>query len=489
MIAINIYEQIRYLFAVKKLSQRKIARELGISRNTVKRYCQGENVPWESKSRQYQRPVTEPIEDIVKEWLASDQDAPLKQRHTAERIYQRLVEEHGFTGSASTVRKLVKELRPESRQAHVPLEFDPGEAAQVDWGEATVYVAGRKSKVQIFCFRLCYSCAPYVAAFPSQRNECFLAGHVQAFNFFGGVTRRLICDNVKTAVKEGWGCYVKAEQPAFIALKSHYAFSADFCNPRAGNEKGLVEDLVGFARRNFFVPVPRVENLTELQPELDKRCIQYKNRHLRYHPAPVKEALAAEQKNMTPLPAREFDYAVTSLAEVDTLSLVKFDRNRYSVPVNLVGKTVTVKGYPLAVKIYHGSRQVAVHPRSYLQGQTRLELEHYLPSLIKKPRSLKNAAPLRRAVLPPGLNTLKQDLLARGEDKELARVLGLVLEYGIDETEKAIGLALQSGQHSYQAIRYYLTRRESAPAILPELYRVEPVGLEQYDRLWAGERR
>lgn len=128
MIVINTYEQIRYLFAVEKLSQREIARKLDISRNTVKRYCQGENVPWESKPRQYQRPVTQPIKETVKEWLASDQDAPFKQRHTAERIYQRLVEERGFTGSASTVRKLVKELRPEGRQAYVPLEFEPGEA-------------------------------------------------------------------------------------------------------------------------------------------------------------------------------------------------------------------------------------------------------------------------------------------------------------------------------------------------------------------------
>ena len=483
MIVINTYEQIRYLFAVKKLSQREIAKKLGISRNTVKRYCQGENVPWESKSRPRQRPVTQPIEETVREWLASDQDAPFKH---AERIYQRLVEERGFTGAASTVRKLVQELRPESKQAYVPLEFEPGEAAQVDWGEATVYVAGKKTKIQIFCYRHCFSCAPYVAAFPSQRSECFLAGHVQAFRFSGGVPRRAIYDNLKTAVKEGWGRYVTTEQAAFTALKSHYAFRADFCNPGAGNEKGLVEDLVGFARRNFFVPLPRVENLTELQSELDKRCSQYQNKHLRYHPTPVKEAFVTEQKYLTPLPAREFDYAVTALAEVDPLSLVKFDRNRYSVPVNLVGKTVTVKGYPLMIKIYYNARQVAVHPRSYLQGQTRLELEHYLPVLIKKPRSLKNAAPLRRAVLPPGLDTLKEELLSRGEDRELARILGLVLDYGIDETERAIGLALQGGQRSYQAVRYYLTRRENAPVLLAEFPRVEPVSLEQYDRLWAA---
>lgn len=494
MIDINLYEQIRHLYAVEKLSQRAIARKLGISRNTVKRYCEGENIPWESKPRRYGRPVTGPVEEVVKEWLAKDKTAPAKQRHTADRIYQRLVEEHGFTGAPSTVRKLVKELRLEGGKAFIPLEFDPGEAAQVDWGEAVAYISGQKTRVQIFCYRLCYSCACYVAAFPTQRSESFLAGHLQAFSFFGGVPRRLIYDNLKTAVKEGWGRYVKAEQDDFMALRSHYAFRADFTNPASGHEKGLVEELVGYIRRNVMVPVPRVESMEELQGELDEMCLRYQDKHLRYHPLPVREALAVEKQHLTQLPVKEFEYALTKTAEVDNLSLVKFDRNRYSVPVNLVGRTVTVKGYPFQVKVYHHGQQVAIHPRFYGQNETRLELEHYLPVLVKKPRSLANAAPLRRANLPPGLNELKDRLLARQEDHELAKVLGLVIDHGVEEVEQAIVIALQSGQDTYQAVRYYLDQKGT-----PDSYRgavgttsfpqVEPVNLEVYDNLLGGEVR
>ncbi|MCL6449512.1 MAG: helix-turn-helix domain-containing protein, partial [Armatimonadetes bacterium] len=180
MIEINLYEQIRYLYAVEKLSKREIARRLGVSRNTVKRYCDGENVPWERKPRQGKCPVTDPIRETVKEWLESDREAPAKQQHTAQRIYERLVNEQGFTGSSSTVRKLVRELRPKNLQAYIPLEFDPGEATQVDWGQAVVIVNGERIRVNILCFRLCYSCAPYVAVFPNQSSDNFLAGHVLA---------------------------------------------------------------------------------------------------------------------------------------------------------------------------------------------------------------------------------------------------------------------------------------------------------------------
>ncbi|MBO8128001.1 MAG: IS21 family transposase [Peptococcaceae bacterium] len=488
----NIYEQIRHLYAVEKLSQRAIARKLGISRNTVKRYCNGENVPWESKPRQYECPVTGPIRLTVQRWLEEDKQAPKKQRHTATRVHERLVEEYGFTGSYSAVRDLVRELRSQEHKAYIPLEFDPGEAAQVDWGEATVYLNGKKVKVQLFCYRLCSSSAPYVAVFPSQRSESFLAGHVQAFEFLGGVPKRLIYDNLKTAVKEGWGRYVRAQQPAFLALRSHYAFSADFCNPGAGNEKGLVEGLVGYIRRNVLVPVPRVNDFAELQPLLDERCRRYQKKQLRYHQSKIKDALAVEQQYLTPLPARQFDYALTSMAEVDNMSLVKFDRNRYSVPVDLVGKPVTVKGYPYEVKIYHRSRKAAVHHRIYRQGETSLVLEHYLPVLVQKPRSLQNAAPLRWASLPPGFAKFKDNLLARGETKELARVLKLVMDYGIEEVEKAVLKALDSNQYSYQAIYYYLTTRQVQPAktnTLPTFPRVQPVDLTRYDSLWAGETR
>lgn len=493
MIEINLYEQIRYLYAVEKLSKREIARRLGVSRNTVKRYCEGENVPWERKPRQGKCPVTNPIRETVKEWLESDREAPAKQQHTAQRIYERLVNEQGFTGSYSTIRKLVRELRPKNLQAYIPLEFDPGEATQVDWGQAVVIVNGERIRVNILCFRLCYSCAPYVAVFPNQSSDNFLAGHVLAFNFFGGVSKRLIYDNLKTAVKDGWGKYVQSLQKDFLALRSHYAFQADFCNPGAAHEKGLVEGLVGYIRRNIFVPVPNVNAIEELQPELDKRCLKYQDKHLQYRPTTVKEALTLEQQHLTTLPAREFDYARTRTAEVDSLSLVKFDRNRYSVPVALAGKTVTVKGYPFQVKIYYRSREIACHPRCYQQNKTRLEWEHYLPLLVKKPRSLQNALPLRQAVLPPGLNQLKEHLLARAQSYELAQVLGLVMEHGVEAVEEAIVQALAANQYSFQAVHYYLTSKKKPVTCQLELEtglpQVKPVDLHIYDQLLGGAAR
>ncbi|MGI5922152.1 MAG: Mu transposase domain-containing protein, partial [Syntrophomonadaceae bacterium] len=150
---------------------------------------------------------------------------------------------------------------------------------------------------------------------------------------------------------------------------------------------------------------------------LQYRCQRYQEKPLRYHQAKIKDALAIEQKYLTPLPARQFDYALTSMADVDNMSLVKSDRNRYSVPVDLVGKPVTVKGYPYEVKIYYRAREAAVHHRIYRQGETSLVLEHYLPILVQRPRSLQNAALLCQASLPPGFAKLKVRLLAKGETK------------------------------------------------------------------------
>jgi transposase len=253
------------MWTVEKLSKREIARRLGISRNTVKRYCEGERVPWErSEPERRPRVITEEVIEFVRRCLEEDKTAPRKQRHTSHRIFRRLQEELGYRGAESTIRRLVGQLRPSLRNVYIPLWFEPGEAAQVDWGEVIICLNGEKVKAYLFCMRLCHSAMPFVMAFPSQRREAFIEGHISAFEFFGGVPRRLIYDNLRTAVKEGWGKGVREEQKDFLALKAHYAFSADFCNPGAAHEKGLVENLVGWVRRNFLTPVPKVESWEEL---------------------------------------------------------------------------------------------------------------------------------------------------------------------------------------------------------------------------------
>lgn len=238
----NDYKQIRQRY-LNGESQRSIAKSMGISRNTVKKYCEGENVPWERKTPEREASVlTEDVLDFITSCLEEDEAEGLKkQRHTARRIFDRLVEEKGFEGGESTIRRAVHEIRGKMPQAFVPLQFDPADAIQVDWGEATVYLNG------------------------------------------------------KVAVKEGFGAHARMQE-GYSALSAHYGFDAVFCNPAEGHEKGLVEGLVGWARRNICVPVPKVTDMQDLNYELLARCLKYENHKIRGKKATVGEMFQEEKR-------------------------------------------------------------------------------------------------------------------------------------------------------------------------------------------------
>ena len=222
------------------LSQREIARRLGISRNTVARYCKGEHMPWEAKDRG-RKPsvVTGEVEDFIRSCLDRDKDpeVPRKQRHTARRIYERLVEEKGFTGGESTVRRWVNLLRDESGEAYMPLHFALGEAAQVDWGEATFYLRGERTRANLLCFRLCGSRHIDVRAYPRKDLESFLEGHIGFFERIGGVPRTMIYDNLRTAVLKDWGKRAVCQEK-FERFSAHYAFTLRFSQHRQGKREG-----------------------------------------------------------------------------------------------------------------------------------------------------------------------------------------------------------------------------------------------------------
>lgn len=351
------YQDIRRMFVVEGLSQRAIARELKISRNTVRRYCQGENVPWERKSGpRATKVVTPEVIEFIKACFEVDANSPDKrQKHTAQHIYDRLCDEKGFTGGASTIRRVVNLLQEKMPKVYVPLAFDPGEAIQVDWGTGTIILNGVKTEAHLFCMRLCHSLAPFVIAYPCEREEAFFEGHVKGFEFYGGVSRDLIYDNLKTAVKEGWGKTAR-EQDKFAAFRAHHAYRSIFCNPGEGHEKGLVENLVGYARRNFLVPTPEVNSFEELNELLQQRCLKYITRHqVRGRDMSVREAFELEQKALLPLPVKRYDGGKTAEGRVDYFSTVRFETNSYSVPVKWAGKIVSVKSTPLDIKIhYHG---------------------------------------------------------------------------------------------------------------------------------------
>ena len=365
VITVEDYREVRRRWLSGE-SQRGIARALGISRNTVKKYCEGSNVPWERK--RYVRKATILTADVkafIEECLKTDEEEERpKQRHTARRIYTRLVEEKGYQGGESTIRRAVHEIKGKSREAFVPLAFEAGDAMQIDWGECSIYLSGEKLTVNLFCARLCYSDTPFVIAYRRQNSESFLDALVQTLNFFGGTPRRVIFDNAKVAVKDGFGANAEATE-SYAALSAHYGFEPVFCNIASGNEKGLVEGLVGFSRRNFCVPIPKVESMEELNDILRKACLAYRAHKVQGKEASVGTLFVTEKDALYPLPAYAYDPAKRVEAKVSLYSTVRYDTNNYSVPVDYCGEQVTIKALPNRIEVYCRGEMITSHQRCF----------------------------------------------------------------------------------------------------------------------------
>jgi transposase len=432
VVEMSLYSQIREAYTSGE-SQRSIAKRLGVSRQTVKKYCEGASMPGVRKD--YVRApsvVTPEIDKFIRMCLDADEAEGLrKQIHTAKRIYDRLVSELGFAGSYSIVRRVVHEMRTQyvPAQADMPLEYDPGDAIQIDWGEATIYLKGKRQTIQIFCGRLCYSCDIFLMACLSQNAESFLEAQQRMFDYFGGVPRRLIFDNGKVGVKEGFGLHAVA-QDYYRLFAAHYVFATDFCNVASGNEKGLVENLVGYARNNFFVPVPRVDSMEALNAQLLESCLQYRNTHQVVGRAqPVRDMYLAEKACLHPVAPYRYETARMATPTVGDYSTVRFDRNEYSVPVQFLRKTVTVKGYANRVDIICDRDTVVTYDRLLGQGKTAYKLEHYISLLERKPRSVFQAKPVRQTVQKE-LIDLGSNL--PGGNKDMVRLLRMCVDYGED---------------------------------------------------------
>ncbi len=460
------------------MSQRSIAKALGISRNTVKKYCDGNSVPWERKEYKRKADVlTDDVLDFILQCLEEDKYENLnKQQHTARRIYHRLVDEKGFTGGESTIRLAVNRIKGSIPKSFIPLEFDPGEAMQIDWGEATVYFDGKKTKINLFCARLCFSCAIFVMAFKQQNEESFLEGQTKAFKYFNGIPHKVIFDNARVAVKESFGQYAKM-QNKYKAFSAHFAFQALFCNVASGNEKGLVENLVGFSRRNFLVPVPRVANFQALNQMLLEKCNAYRQHEIQGREGTVGLRLRQEAPYFYTLPKYSFDTSKTVTAIVNEYSTVRFDKNNYSVPANLIGKEVTIKAYGNLIKIYHKATEVAGYERIYGSGgETRYTLEHYMPLLERKPRSVFHAKPVR--------HTIQKDILEWGmkfpnANRDTVKLLRLCLDYG---TNRIIYIKSQippSVAPTIDLVRSYLDIHK--PAKVVSILKDEDVTVDQVD--------
>lgn len=334
------YEYIRTAHRVYGKSVRQISRETGHDRKTIRKVLRGEPSGYEQRQSQ-PYPVLGPYLDLINRWLTEDKGAPKKQRHTATRIYHRLVNEEGFAGSAATVRQYVRQARIRlgvgSGKAFIPLEPDCGKEAEADWGGALAIIAGEGTRLKFFCMRSKYSGKHYVRFYPCERQAAFFDGHIHAFSFFGGVFRTVVYDNLTSAVEKVLKGKDRREQEAFRKFHSYYNFTARFCNVNSGHEKGGVEGLVGFARRNYMVPIPRAESLEELNEQILLSCLNYGSHRIEGREKRVDEFFEEEKAHLLVLPQHPYSNIEIVESKVNPYSTVILDKNRYSVPTCYVG--------------------------------------------------------------------------------------------------------------------------------------------------------
>lgn len=427
-------------------SIREIARMTGWSRQTVRKHLAGAAEPPVYRAADPRsRPVMDPFTRIVEQWMADDLDAPRKQRHTARRVFDRLVDEYGFTGSEITVRRAVARIRGKRIEAFVPLEAPWGHIAQADFGTAMVTVGHERCEVALFCMRAKASKVPFVIALPTERLEALLAGHVAAFEFFGGVFDEVWYDNPKTAVTKILSGPHRIEHERLSALRACYLFDSSFCTPACGNEKGSVENLVGYVRRNALVPHTRsFPSLDALNVHLRGWCERERSRHA--------ADWAIEFAALSDLPVHPFTPSVSRPVVVGKTSMVTVDRVRYSVPVTYVGRTLRSESFVDRMEVFDDSSCVALHVRSYVRGDTVLDLAHYLDAFERKPRAALSCAALGSA--DPVFTTVRDMALHTPDGHHtFARILLLAREFGLERLADALRSAIGTGPVTPERVR------------------------------------
>ena len=469
MHTVELYAAVRRAVQVEGISEREAARRFGISRMTVRKMLQFSVPPGYCRSKPVRRPKLEPYVGFIDHILQEDQQRHKKQRHTAQRIFERLRQEHGYDGGITIVRNYVHQHKQRHQEMFVPLWHPPGDA-QVDFGEADVILAGVLRRVHYFVLDLPHSDDAFVMAFPAETTEAFCEGHNQAFAYFGGVPRHIVYDNTKIAVARILGDGTRQRTRSFSELQSHYLFAERFARPRKGNDKGKVEGLVGYSRRNFMVPLPRANNFEELNAVLLERCRQRRGRVLRGHQESIGQRFERDRQAFLPLPAVPYDACERQVTRVTSMSLVRYQRNDYSVPVAYGHREVVVKGYVHEVAISCGSEVIARHPRSYEKADFIYEPLHYLPLLEHKSNALDQAAPLQGWELSEEfchLRRLLEARLGRRGKREYIQCLRLLECFPLEAVEGALQEALRLQAISFDALKHLvLCRVERRPARL-----------------------
>lgn len=500
MIPVELREQIRRAYFIEHKSKRQIAREFNVARMTVDKLLESDTTAAYRFAQPRNAPKLGPYKKRIDELLDENPQLPPKQHWIARTIFKQIRGE-GYSGAEPTVRAYIALRRHELKRPEVflPLEYDPGKDAQVDWGEADVILGGKQITVQLFVMRLCYSRKIFVMTFPTQQQECFFAAHVAAFHFFNGVPHRLTYDNLTTAVKRVLEGRNRQEQEAFILFRSHYLFGSHFCTPGQGHEKGGVEHGVGYARRNFLVPLPRVDSFEALNTSLLKMCNDDDARCPARQSQTIAETFAREQLSLRPFPPHDFACCKTLSAALNPYSQVTFETNRYSVPVEQAKATLILKAYPFHLDILDGEKRIAQHPRCYDRQQDIFDPQHYLALLEQRPGAFEHARPLRqwREKWSPIYEQLLAQLRARQPEgqgvRDFIHVLRWHQQHPASLIEQAITQALALGCIHPDGIALclrQLTQPETTTPSLPLQHQPrlndigeQPLNLQRYNTL------
>ena len=453
------YELVRRSVLVDGMSLREASREFAVNRRTAKKMAQSPLPPGYRMEKPRAKPKPGGFLPVIEEILADKlKEYPGKQRLTALKVYERLRDDHGYTGGYCQVRRTIKALRERSREAFIPLEDLPGEA-QADFGESVVEIAGQRMTGHGFFCLLPQSDVWFKQVYPRENLESFLDGHEKAFKFFGMVPKRMLYDNAGYAVKPQGKPLVGRDREltqGFSELKCAFLFEAEFAAPRKGNEKGSVERRVGTLRSRLMTPVPKADSWEDLNEHLLAEALKNKEAKA--------EAFAKDAAAMLPL----VDYEPCRLvsAKPDKLGLVQFENCFYSVPA-YGPTTVLVKATPFEIRILSSNQTIAVHKRIFEKGRISTDLSHYIDVLEHKPRAVRTATPVLQAGLPDVFELYRRKVYDNTGvgDRKFVAILRLSLDLGKEQLAAALKTALASGALDPSDVRLLVLKQTEAPPV------------------------
>ena len=465
----EVYLQVRRAHFDEGRSKRSIARDFGLARGTIDKMCAFSVPPVYRREKDVRRPKLDGFTDIIDGWLLKDLERPKKQRHTAKRVYDRLCAEKGFTGGYTTVKDYVRSQRQKAREMFIPLAHPAGHG-QADFGEAVVVLGGVEQKVHFFAFDLPQSDACYIRAYHAATSEAWVDGHVRAFGFFGVVPLSVVYDNDSCLVAKIEADGRRRRTQMFTEMLSHYLFDDRYGRPGKGNDKGNVEGLVGWSRRNMMVPLPEFADIEAFNTWLEEQCRKRQSAVLHGHKETIGQRLQRDLAAMSSLPSAPYEACAKATGRVSSQSLVRYKTNDYSVPSTYGFRDVTIWAFVDVLQIGCGGEIIARHPRCYEREQMVFNPVHYFALLERKPDALDQAAPLADWEMPEELQTLRRLMEARQARqgrREFVQVLQLLESFDLPVLCAAVRVALQKRAIAFDAIKHLvLCQVECRPARL-----------------------